>query len=186
MTEAKEDTLEQAESSPSSDQFPSSEIILDIVRAEYQNEIDRSSKLDQKIGVTLTITSTYFFILLQSFSIRNEFAFMLDETLPVSMICHAVLLILFIEAVAFSAKALVCFCRAIATRTYLKIDIDQVYTFENLCFYYNYLSASAASLFSLSIAKNREINNERAKEYKEGWQGVLISLAFFVAHRFLL
>lgn len=50
----------------------------------------------------------------------------------------------------------------------------------------NYLSASAASLFSLSIAKNREINNERAKEYKEGWQGVLISLAFFVAHRFLL
>lgn len=182
MTEAKEDTLEQAESSPSSDQFPSSEIILDIVRAEYQNEIDRSSKLDQKIGVTLTITSTYFFILLQSFSIRNEFAFMLDETLPVSMICHAVLL----EAVAFSAKALVCFCRAIATRTYLKIDIDQVYTFENLCFLPNYLSASAASLFSLSIAKNREINNERAKEYKEGWQGVLISLAFFVAHRFLL
>lgn len=186
VTEVKEGTLEQNESSTSSDKFPSSEIILDIVRAEYQNEIDRSSKLDQKIGVSLTITSTYFFILLQGFYVRDELEFILNGTLTLSMIYHAVLLILFIGAVAFSAKALVRFCCAISTHTYLRIDVDKVYTFENLRFVPDCLAASAAPLFSISIAKNKDVNDERVLEYKEGWQKVLISLAFFVVYRFLL
>lgn len=186
MTEVKEGTLEQNESSTSSDKFPSSEIILDIVRAEYQNEIDRSSKLDQKIGVSLTITSTYFFILLQGFYVRDELEFILNGTLTLSMIYHAVLLILFIGAVAFSAKALVRFCCAISTHTYLRIDVDKVYTFENLRFVPDWLAASVTPLFSISIAKNKDVNDERVLEYKEGWQKVLISLAFFVVYRFLL
>ena len=186
VTEVKEGTLEQNESSTSSDKFPSSEIILDIVRAEYQNEIDRSSKLDQKIGVSLTITSTYFFILLQGFYVRDELEFILNGTLTLSMIYHAVLLILFIGAVTFSAKALVRFCCAISTHTYLRIDVDKVYTFENLRFVPDWLAASVTPLFSISIAKNKDINDERVLEYKEGWQKVLISLAFFVVYRFLL
>ena len=101
------------------------------------------------------------------------------------MIYHAVLLILFI-GVAFSAKALVRFCCAISTHTYLRIDVDKVYTFENLRFVPDCLAASAAPLFSISIAKNKDVNDERVLEYKEGWQKVLISLAFFVVYRFLL
>lgn len=41
--------------------FQSSEILFEIVKSEYQNEFNRTSVIDTKVGITLPIIATYFF-----------------------------------------------------------------------------------------------------------------------------
>ena len=43
----------------------SGEVLLEIAKSEYQNEFNRSSVLDTKIGIALPIIATYFFLILQ-------------------------------------------------------------------------------------------------------------------------
>lgn len=38
----------------------SGEVLLEIAKSEYQNEFNRSSVLDTKIGIALPIIATYF------------------------------------------------------------------------------------------------------------------------------
>ena len=45
--------------------FQSSEILFEIVKSEYQNEFNRTSVIDTKVGITLPIIATYFFLVLQ-------------------------------------------------------------------------------------------------------------------------
>ena len=56
-----------------SDFLQSGEVLLDIARSEYQNEFNRTSVLDTKIGITLPIVATYFFLIIQFESIREVF-----------------------------------------------------------------------------------------------------------------
>lgn len=51
----------------------SGEVLLEIAKSEYQNEFNRSSVLDTKIGIALPIIATYFFLILQYKSVRQLF-----------------------------------------------------------------------------------------------------------------
>ena len=53
--------------------FQSSEILFEIVKSEYQNEFNRTSVIDTKVGITLPIIATYFFLVLQFKSIKQIF-----------------------------------------------------------------------------------------------------------------
>ena len=46
------------------DFLQSGEVLLEITKSEYQNEFNRASVLDTKIGITLPVIATYFFLLL--------------------------------------------------------------------------------------------------------------------------
>lgn len=69
--------------------FQSSEILLEMARAEYQNEFSRTSVIDTKVGITLPIVVTYFFLVLQFESIREYLQpNLIRGTLPHYYICY--------------------------------------------------------------------------------------------------
>ena len=53
-------------------EFQAGPLFLDIVRAEYQNEKQRTSTIDSKVGITLPIVATYFFLVLQYTDVKKN------------------------------------------------------------------------------------------------------------------
>ena len=52
-------------------EFVSAPELLEIARAEYQNEITRTSTIDTKAGIMTPIVATYFFLVLQHTDIKR-------------------------------------------------------------------------------------------------------------------
>lgn len=69
-----------------SEDYESSEILLEIAKAEYQNGFSRTSVIDTKVGITLPIIATYFFLVLQYESVRSIFTKQLDTRNAVALL----------------------------------------------------------------------------------------------------
>ena len=100
----------------------SGEVLLEIAKSEYQNEFNRSSVLDTKIGIALPIIATYFFLILQYKSVRQLFITNPDCTNIMTLILSVCIPIIFVAAIISAAIALIYLFRAIVTHSYQTID----------------------------------------------------------------
>ena len=55
--------------------YESSELFLSMAQTEYQNEIDRAAALDSKVGISLPVIATYFFLIIQETDIGSLWNF---------------------------------------------------------------------------------------------------------------
>ncbi len=106
-----------------SEDYESSEILLEIAKAEYQNGFSRTSVIDTKVGITLPIIATYFFLVLQYESVRSIFTKQLDTRNAVALLYSVCNPLIYVAAIVCAGAALIFLFRAIITQTYKKVDL---------------------------------------------------------------
>ncbi len=166
--------------------FQSSEILLEIAREEYQNEFSRTSVIDTKVGITLPIVATYFFLVLQYESVRSIFAAQIDTRNVTSLLYSVLCPFIYIAAVLCAGVALIFLFRAIITQTYKKVDLKWFNDKKTMSLPREYFSAAMVTYFIQALEHNSSTNSIRVRLYKRGLIFALISLGFFVAYIFFV
>ncbi len=156
--------------------YESSEIFLSMVQAEYQNEIDRSAALDSKLGISLPVIATYFFLIIQETDIDSLWNFKLDTGISLP---ELFVMLLYPITVITAVISLSLMIRAVMTRNYMKIDIRDFYNAKEMSRPKEQFSAIMPNYYIHAIELNRVQNSKRANEYREGWVFGIVSLVYF-------
>lgn len=163
----------------------SGEVLFDIAKSEYQNEFSRTSVLDTKIGITLPIVVTYFFILIQFESISELFLCTPNSENILTLIGSICIPLLFISAIIVGMISLVLLLCVITTYSYKTIDPACFNSNEKLVLPPNEFSAVMVTYYIRATTHNRQTNDKRVKLYRRGWIAAMISLGLFVIYIFL-
>lgn len=165
--------------------FQSGEILLDITRSEYQNEFSRTSVIDSKVGITLPVIATYFFLVLQFDSIKSIFASKPDTRNAVTALISVCSPLVYIAAIIFAGTALVYLFRAIMSQSYMLVEPCFFNDKEKMSKPREVFSAVMVTYYIRALEYNREKNNARIVLYKRGWLFTMVSLGLFVCYIFL-
>lgn len=163
----------------------SGEVLLEIAKSEYQNEFNRSSVLDTKIGIALPIIATYFFLILQYKSVRQLFITNPDCTNIMTLILSVCIPIIFVAAIISAAIALIYLFRAIVTHSYQTIDPCYFNDKDKMSLSPSVFSGVMVTYYIRALEHNRATNDKRVTLYKRGWTSAMISLGLFVLYIFL-
>lgn len=163
-----------------SEEFASAEILLDIAKSEYQNEFNRTSVIDSKVGVTLPVIATYFFLVLQFVSIKDFFLAKPDMKNVAAMIWSFCRPLIYIAAMVCVGIALLNLFRAIIAQAYHTIDPNSFNDKKTMSYSRKEFSAVMVTYYIEATTFNRSTNDLRIAMYKRGWSFALISLLLFV------
>ena len=169
------------EQSASTD-FQSSELLLEITKSEYQNELERSSRLDTKTEIALAIFATYFFLILQHTSVKQLFMSRPDITNLWSLLVSVLPPVMFLLALILAAFSLVYFVRVIAPYSYQKIDPNCFNDKEKMSYTPREFAAVMVTFYIRALEANRMINDKRVAKYSRGWSCFITSLCLFVLY----
>ncbi len=162
--------------------FQSSEILFEIVKSEYQNEFNRTSVIDTKVGITLPIIATYFFLVLQFKSIKQIFTTgvnIQNVATTLFSICNP---LIYIATIVCAAIALIYLFRAIITQSYQTVDPRSFNDKEKMSHPKEVFSAVMVTYYIRALEHNHFTNDKRVRLYKRGWIFAMISLGLFVCY----
>lgn len=159
--------------------YESSEEFLSMVQAEYQHEIDRAAALDSKLGISLPVMATYFFLIIQETDIGSLWNFAPDTGFSFPGLF---VLLLYPVTVITAIISLVLMIRAVMTRNYTSVDLTQLYTAKELSRPKEQFVAIIATYYLVSVRNNRKQNNEKAKTYQSAWTFGIVSLVYFALY----
>lgn len=168
-----------------SDFLQSGEVLLDIARSEYQNEFNRTSVLDTKIGITLPIVATYFFLIIQFESIRKVFLCEVNSKNILTVIWSVCTPLFFLSAIIVGAISLLLLLYVITTHSYQTIDPSCFNCNDKMSLPPKIFSGVMVTYYIRATTHNRETNDKRVTLYQRGWITAIISLALFVIYIFL-
>lgn len=168
----------------SSPEYPAGPVLLDIARAEYAHEIDRATKIDGKVGVTLPIVATYFFLVLQDGTIQEKMRSPVSGETFLAALGSMLPQLTYIATLVLAALAIYFLFCAIRSRAYKAIDIRYFDT-EDLRSSQTRFSAAVIEVFKDAIDINTQMNYKRTRWYERGWRLALISLVLYVIYVFL-
>ena len=160
----------------------SGEKFLAVAQSEYQNELNRTTIIDNKLSIALPIVSAYFFLVIQHSNIRKLFSAEVDTSTVGAMLSNLILPISFVLAIILSAVALVLMVCVVGTHSYEHIDTKQFNTAEQISLEPNQFSAALSTVYIRATYTNRKQNDIRVKEYKWGWICTAFSLGCFLIH----
>lgn len=167
------------------EEYESSEILLEIAKAEYQNEFSRTSIIDTKVGITLPIIATYFFLVLQFESVKSIFMEQLNTRNAAVLLYSLCNPFIYVAAIICAGVSLIFLFRAIITQSYQKIDPACFNEKEKMSQPQKVFSAIMVTYFIQALEYNTEVNNIRVALYKKGLIFAIISLGLFVIYNFL-
>lgn len=167
------------------EEYESSEILLEIAKDEYKNEIDRTSVIDTKVSIALPIIATYFFMVLQFESVKSIFSKQLDTRNAVALLYSLCNPFIYLAAIICAGASLIFLLRAIITQSYQKIDSACFNKKEIMSMPKKVFSAVMVTYFIRALEHNKEVNDTRVALYKKGLIFVIISLGLFVIYYFL-
>lgn len=144
-------------------QYPSTDIILDSCKIEYEKEMQRTSNIDGKTNTFLTIsTALYaFFIPLSNF----KQVFSLENNLK-NTVSIVFLLALIIISFLTLLTATILFISVISSRAYKAINISELLPYADR--EKNKTSVVLCRLYDSAITYNRNLNEKRMKLFKCG------------------
>lgn len=177
-----ENALENSSNNMENEEFQSAEILLEITKAEYQNELGRTSVLDTKVGITLPIIATYFFLVLQFDSIKDIFSASPDTENIATLFFSVCGPLIYLATIICATIALIDLFRAITTQSYRTIEPRSFNDKEKMSYPKNVFSAIMVTFYIKALDHNRSINDARASMYKNGWSVALVSLFLFVCY----
>lgn len=147
--------------------YPVSPLVYEVAQKEYEAELDRSSKLDNKVGITLTFFGVFSIYITKFFN----FSFLLnDEFIPKSCLYNNLKIITIVSQVtviiAYVVTLILLLLTARATN-YLHFDCkyfvgdDQLYKSDNV----SSLETKVAMRYIGATMKNTNTNDVKAKNF---------------------
>lgn len=166
-------------------EYESSEILLEIAKDEYKNELNRTSVIDTKVGIALPTVATYFFMVLKSESVKSIFLKLRDMRNAAALLYSLCNLFIYVAAIICAGASLFSLFCAIITQSYQKIDPVYFNEKEKMSQPQKVFSAIMVTYFIKALEHNTEVNDNRVVLYKKGVIFAIISLGFFVIYYFL-
>ena len=163
-------------------EFQSAEKLLEVVRLEYQNEINRTSIIDTKTGITLPIVATYFFLVLQFRSIRDIFGVELKVKTTAELFYELGIPVIYICSIVCALFSLVWLFRVVISSPYEMIDPVPFNDKKTMSQPENIFAAAMVTYYIRALEKNHSVNDRRVILYKQGWTYAIISLSTFFAY----
>ena len=164
--------------------YESSELFFSMAQIEYQNEKERTSTLDSKLGISLPVISAYFFMVIQDTNIGKllESAWNYQKS-PVSK-GEYIALALYLVAALAAIISLFHMVRAVMNRNYGSVDMKAFYTAKEMSRPKEQFLAIMINAYLVILEYNRKQNSQKAMEYQTGWIFYMLSLLCFFLYAF--
>lgn len=161
-------------------EYKSGEIFLDICRSEYEHEKNRTTTIDTKTNIVITLLSVFFVSIIEVINLKTIFTYPVSSF--VESIFPTVLLVLIIGAIVTSFISLLCFLKVIFTSSYQCIDLKYFYDIKKLKYEKELYSITLAHFFIEAIEANRIVNDKRIKIYRKGMILLIVSIFLFTLY----
>lgn len=144
-------------------QYPSTEIILDSCKIEYEKEMQRTSNIDGKTNTFLTISTALYAFFIPLANFRQMFS--LENTLKN---CVSIVMVIALIVASFLTllTATILFISVISSRAYKAIDISALLPYADR--EKQKTSVVLCRLYDSAIVYNRNLNEKRMKLFKCG------------------
>lgn len=155
-------------------------LLMNTSREEYNNELSRTTTIDNKTNISLPIISAYFFMLAQSTEYRTLFDVSIDSF--DDLILPTVFLLLYISSLVLSFFACIEMIKVIFFKKYITINVEDLYNDDFLKRDSAVLSTELIGLYAQAISHNKTQNDSRIRLYKNGWILAVLSISLFVMY----
>lgn len=146
--------------------YASANLCFDIMKTEYDYELNRSSKLDNKINITLTLCGVLFLYIMKFFNIigvlNKESVFNSQNVTTFFVIVSA---LIYIAIIVFYLKAILKLIALLNPLNYLHINCDEIFDKALISEPDDITAYYISTKYLAATAKNAETNNSRSKDY---------------------
>ncbi len=156
------------------------ELLLETAKSEYENEHNRTTIIDTKIGISLPIISAYSLALAQMNNYKEIFTFKISNF--GDLFVPTVLFLSYTSSLVLSLVSIIMMVMVIITRDYTNIKTMDLYDNDYLKSGKIFLSIKLLSLYIESTIKNKSQNDKRIPMYRKSWIFSVISIILFVAY----
>ncbi len=162
------------------EKYPSGQILLEISKSEYENEKNRTSIIDSKTNITITLLSVLFVAITQILNLKKIFEFEIknfaDAVLP------AVLFVTIMGSIIIALISLICFLKVIFTKTYFTVDSQYFYDVEKLKYEPTMYAIAVSQFYIEATNTNKAANDKRIREYKCGMILLIVSIVLYAVY----
>ena len=162
----------------------SAEVLLEVSKAEYENEKSRTSTIDSKANIVITLTSVFFVAITQAINLKKLFSVEVnrfqDSLLP------AVLCLSILGALVMSVLSVVFILRVIFMQEYIRINAADFYRKDVLNADKKQVQILFSNRYIGATEHNARVNDQRAKAYQKGVIFLIVGIVLFVLHSCLI
>ena len=160
--------------------YQSGDIIYDIAKSEYELEINRTSVIDSKANIVLSLCSAFLVIITQAINLKRlcdvEVNTLSDCIFPV------ILLLLICGSIVLSFISMILLLRVIFTKQYHAIDPSYFYNIDKLKNEKNLFYIATAQFYIETTNNNKIVNDRRISLYKKGLILLALSIFLFIVY----
>lgn len=164
--------------------YPSGEVFLQICKSEYENEQNRTSVIDSKANIVISLAGVFFVAITQIINLKKIFQIEIESF--ADALVPTLLLLTIIGSITTAFIAIIFFLKVVFTKKYKSLDAEYFYDINKLKQEVD-LYSIAVSQFYIEVTKvNAFLNDVRVKWYKRGLILLIISIGAFALHTCLL
>lgn len=165
------------------EQYPSANLSFQVILHEYELECNRTSIIDSKTGIIITLAAAYLVIVLK------EFDFLKYLQLPVNTASTALmpLLLVFLNggAIVLAVLSLLFLLIAVMPRDYQFLNYDDLLEKELLTEKPDIISVLILQNYIEIIYQNKGVNDKRAVYYRTGLLLLFASIVALFSYKLL-
>lgn len=152
-------------------QYPSTDLLLNLCINEYQKETQRTSSIDTKTNIFLTLSTALYAFFIPLSDLKNVYA--IEYSIKNSVVA---LMITFLVITSFISllTATIIFISVISSRKYKAIDVHSLLKYADK--EREKTSVVMCRLYDTAVLFNRQLNEKRMKLFKTG----VISILFCI------
>jgi hypothetical protein len=168
---------------PSIQSYQSANIVYETIQKEYESELNRSTKLDNKINIAVTLCGVLFIFILRftnflaivnATSQNSMSGYTLHDIKVVCIIGNIAIIVLFVYIVISLIKLL-------GTRGFLHISGDELFDKQIYELTQEQAQIFISARWLAASAKNNETNEARSKKYDKTIRALIIMISICVA-----
>lgn len=161
-------------------EYQSGEILLDLCKSEYESEKSRTSIIDSKTNIVISLTAVFFIAITQVINFKKILSVNIDSF--ANVLIPTILFISIIASLVTGFVALIYFLRVIFTKEYKSVDVNYFYNKDKLKVDKQLFSIATAQFYIEAINVNVSANDHRIKLYRKGMIFLIVSIVTFAIH----
>lgn len=165
-------------------QYKSGEILLQTSIKEYESEKNRTSVIDSKTNIVISLTAILFIAITEIVDLNKLLS--VKSTYFATNLLTAILFLSIVSSIVFAFLALIFFLKVIFTKAYKSIDANYFYDTDKLKIDPQLFSIALSRFYIDAIVVNAKANDKRINYYKKGMSLLIVSVATFTLHVCLL
>ena len=150
------------------------EIELEVSKSEYDNERERTSKIDNKTNIALPVIAGLFLFIAPLNNYKEIFGVAVNSFKDI--IIPGTVFLSYTTALVFSLISSLFMIRVIFTKEYRQVNPRTLYKESYLSKHSAVISIDLIKAYIETTEINKDINDKRVRFYKKGWIFAIVSI----------